>query len=200
MQRILSTIPPGSRRFGATLTLALLVALLAQIPALTPAVAEDSRDSSEKRTAKKSESASEANEINWMNYEDGVKLAKEQNKQILIDFSTAWCGYCKKMDRETFTNTSVIEYVNSNFVAIRVDGDSKREFEIDGFSTTEKKLTSEMYGVRGYPTFWFLESDGSKIGKQPGYQPAQGFLELLSFVSERKYLEQAEGASGGKGQ
>ncbi len=104
------------------------------------------------------------------------------------------------MDRETFTNTGVINYINDNFVAIRVDGDSKREFEIDGFSTTEKKLTSEMFGVRGYPTFWFLEPDGSKIGKQPGYQPAQGFLELLTYVKDKKYLEQADGSSQGQGQ
>lgn len=137
-----------------------------------------------------SSSAKEA--IKWLKYEEGVKQAKDSNKQLLIDFSTAWCGYCKKMDRETFSDQRVIEYINENFVAIKVDGDSKREFEIDGFKTSEKRITKELYGVSGYPTFWFLESDGEKIGRQPGYQPAEQFLSLLAYVKDEKYRETKE--------
>ncbi len=131
-------------------------------------------------------------EISWLNYEDGLVLAQELDMHVLIDFSTAWCGYCKKMDRETFKDTRVINFINDNFVAIKVDGDSRREFEIDGFVTSERRITKEIYGVRGFPTFWFLESDGSKIGRQPGYQPATGFLALLEYVSDRSYEENAK--------
>ncbi len=172
----------------ASVALALTMALILVFVAGASAFAEKSRDSA------KSSAPETPKEIVWRNYEDGIKIAEEQGKQILIDFSTVWCGYCKKMDRETFSDATVIDFINTNFVAIKVDGDSKREIEIDGFSTTEKRLTKEMFGVTGYPTFWFLESDGSKIGKQPGYQPAKGFLELLTFVTEKKYLEQSEGS------
>lgn len=130
---------------------------------------------------------SESKSIEWHTYEEGVRLAQEKNKHVLIDFSTKWCGFCKKMDRETFTDQKVINYINNHFVAVKVDGDSPREINLDGFKTSEKQITKEVYGVRGYPTFWFLESDGSKVGQQPGYQPPKDFLALLEFVKERKY-------------
>lgn len=135
------------------------------------------------------ESTEKPTEIVWRSYEDGLKFAQDRDKQVFIEFSTAWCGYCKKMDRETFTDKRVINYINENLVAVRVDADSRREFEIDGFKTTERNISKEVYGVRGYPTFWFLESDGSKIGSQSGYQPATGFLTLLEYVIDRKYDE-----------
>ena len=188
--------------FSGGVSLAALFTLLLLIPSL--AFADGARDSvktrAPKQAEKKADNSIDANEIVWRNYEDGLQLAKEQGKQILIDFSTAWCGYCKKMERETFKDASVIDFVNSNFVAIKVDGDSKREIELDGFTTTEKRLTNEMYGVRGYPTFWFLEPDGAKIGKQPGYQPAKSFLELLSYVNEKKYIEPSAGSAPKSGQ
>ncbi len=188
---------PSPNKFASAWAGALaLVFSLAFLTAGT-VFAESSRDSLKTRAPKSEHST---DEIAWLNYEDGVKLAQEQNKQILIDFSTSWCGYCKKMDRETFKDSKVIDFINTNFIAIKIDGDSKREIEIDGFSTTEKRLTKEMYGVTGYPTFWFLESDGSKIGKQPGYQPAQGFLELLTYVTEKKYLEGDKGSEGAQDQ
>lgn len=144
-----------------------------------------------------SESAPEAKpaEIEWVNYEDGLTLAQESEKQLLLDFRTKRCGWCKKMDRETFKDARVISFINDNFVAVKVDGESRREFEIDGFVTSEQRITREIYSVRGFPTFWFLESDGTKIGRQPGYQPAADFLTLLEYVSNRKYEENKEKAS-----
>lgn len=128
--------------------------------------------------------------IDWLNYEDALKLASETDKQVLIDFTTKTCGWCRRMEREAFADKRVIDYVNENFVATKVWGDSRRELTIDGFTTSEWRIAQEMYRVRGYPTFWFLESDGSKIGQQPGYQKPDGFLSLLQFVKDRKYEEQ----------
>ncbi|MFQ5607848.1 MAG: thioredoxin family protein [Candidatus Zixiibacteriota bacterium] len=162
-----------------------LLTLLAVVVIPPTAFTQTGSDKSKDRT----DSGEKPAEISWMPYEDGLRLAQEQDRQVLIDFSTAWCGYCKKMDRETFTDRRVIDYINENFIPVKVDGDSRREFEIDGFKTSEKRITKEIYGVRGFPTFWFLESDGAKIGQQPGYQPADGFLSLLEYVSDRKYDE-----------
>ena len=72
-------------------------------------------------------------EIQWMSYEDGIKKAKEENKHVFINFTTSWCGYCKKMKKEAFANDSVISLLNKDFVAVKVDGDSKKELDIDGY-------------------------------------------------------------------
>lgn len=170
------SLSPVRHKFSPFLFSIILVPLLS-----TSAISQESANSDSGST--KSESKS----IEWLTYEEGVRMAQENNKHVLIDFSTKWCGYCKKMDRETFTDPKVVNYINENFVAVKIDGDSPREINLDGFKTSEKQITKEVYGVRGYPTFWFLESDGSKIGQQPGYQPPKDFLALLEFVKERKY-------------
>lgn len=135
--------------------------------------------------SKKIKSASKT--INWYSYVDGLKKAKEENKQIFIDFKTGWCGYCKKMDREAFADSSIVSLLNNKFIAIQVDGDSRKEIEIDGYKITEKNLTRKEYGVSSYPTFWWLESDGTKIGNQVGYVPIEWMLGALEYVINKEY-------------
>ena len=129
----------------------------------------------------------EKKEITWNAFDDGLAKAAEGNKQVLVNFTAKWCGYCRKMDREVFTNPEVIEMVNDYFIPVKVDGESKKELDINGYKITEKNLTVREFGVRGYPTFWFLESDGTKIGPLGGYVPAETMLEVLTFVQERRY-------------
>lgn len=141
--------------------------------------------------SEKADSAEEA-KINWLKYEEGIKQAQESDKKVFIDFYTDRCGWCKKMDRETFTDARVIDYMNTNFVSVKVNGGSSRELEVEGFKTNERQIASQLYGVRGYPTYWFLEPDGSKIGRQPGYQPAEQFLQLLAYVKDEQYKKPKE--------
>lgn len=126
-------------------------------------------------------------EIEWLDYDKGLIKAKEENKHIFIDFTAKWCGWCKKLDRETFADARVIELLDEHFVSIKVDGDSKRKLSIDGYMITEQDLTRREYGVRGFPALWFLKPDGGKIGPIKGYVPADKFLDALTFVKDRKY-------------
>lgn len=128
-----------------------------------------------------------ATRIEWMSYDDGLAKAKKTDRQVLIDFTTSWCGWCKKMEREAFSDPEIIKTLNQEFVPIRVDGDSKRELNIDGYIISERDLTRSEYGVRGYPAFWFLESDGSKIGQVRGYKPTEAFKQALAYIKERQY-------------
>ena len=125
--------------------------------------------------------------ITWHAYGAALKKAAEEDKHIFIDFTAKWCGYCRKMDREVFTDQRVIDMLNDDFVSVKVDGDSKNELDIDGYKITERNLAVQEYGVRGYPTFWFLKSDGARLGPLGGYQPADVMLEALTWIKERKY-------------
>ena len=46
--------------------------------------------------------------------------AQKENKSLFLDFYTSWCGYCKKMDRSTFVNSSVVNTMNANYVALKL--------------------------------------------------------------------------------
>ncbi len=144
-------------------------------------------EKSDKKSKADSKPAIDTTVISWYPYDQGLKLAKEAGKHIMVDFTAKWCGYCKKMDKETFSNAEVIKFVNSNFVCIKVDGDSQNELDIEGYKITEANLARSEYRVTGYPTFWFLKSTSERIGPASGYRPSDQFLDLLYFVKDDLY-------------
>lgn len=114
------------------------------------------------------------NGVTYYKYEEGLKKAKEDSVHVVVFFETTWCGWCKKMDKTTLVDEKVVDQLKNHFVAVKVDGDKRRE------------LTKE-YGVRGYPSTWFLKSDGSKIAPIQGYWPAEDFYWLLRYIGENAY-------------
>jgi len=61
--------------------------------------------------------------LTWLSYNEGLALAEKENKYILIDFYTDSCGYCKKMDKETYSKEEVKKFLNENFVVVKVNAE-----------------------------------------------------------------------------
>ena len=115
-----------------------------------------------------------ADSINWYTYSEGLALGKSEKKIVFLHFYADWCRYCKKMTQETFMDPSVIAYLNTNFVSIRVNSDK------------ERKLASD-YGVRGLPTTWFLKENGEKVGPIPGYISPDKLLLMLKKIYSKEH-------------
>lgn len=126
-------------------------------------------------------------EISWMRYDEGLTKAESEGKHVFIDFSVKSCFFCRKMEKTTYADEGVINLLNGNFIPVRVHGDSNHQLDIDGYKVSEKNLSRFEFGVTGFPTFWFLESDGTKLGTLRGYQRPDQFKEILTYVAERKY-------------
>ncbi len=122
--------------------------------------------------------------IKWYALDKALPMAKEQNKFIFIDFYTTWCGYCKKMDREVFTKKEIINLLNNDFIAVKVNGESKNMLEIDGYKISERDLTKKEFKVKGYPTFWWLTPSGKKLHSQSGYAPADFWINALNTIKK----------------
>jgi thioredoxin-related protein len=101
-------------------------------------------------------------------YEEAVEQAKKEGKTVLLDFYTDWCGWCKKMDKDTFALENVGEYMNQHFVSIKLD--AEQEF---GAQMAEK------YEVEGFPTFVVVDPQSMKSNTIVGYQPPAMWLEKL---------------------
>jgi thioredoxin-related protein len=124
--------------------------------------------------------------ITWVKYDEGLALASKLDKMIFVDFYTDWCKFCHKMDRETFSDKEIIGYFNETFIGVKINGDSKIKLKLPQGEFSGNEL-SRMFGVRGYPTYWFLKPDGERINYTSGYSPPTRFLPLLKFVGGKHY-------------
>ena len=112
--------------------------------------------------------------IKWHSFKEGMVLGNSTSKKIFLNFHADWCRYCHVMEKKTFKNRSVVNYLNKNFISIKVDFDK------------EKKI-SALFKVKGLPDNWFFSKDGEIIGHRPGYIPPDTFLKILkSFIARDK--------------
>lgn len=98
-----------------------------------------------------------------------LDMARSSQKLVLVDMYTDWCGWCHKLDEETYTDEDVIRYVNSRFVTLRLNAE-------DGM---EGQTLARQIHVRGYPCTIILDSDGHVRGTIYGYMGPQEFSNKL---------------------
>jgi thiol:disulfide interchange protein len=83
--------------------------------------------------------------------------AKAENKLIFVDAYTSWCGPCRWMSANIFTDASVASYYNQNFINLKMD---QEKGEGPAFART--------YKVMAYPTLIFMNSSGTEINRNVG--------------------------------
>ncbi len=98
---------------------------------------------------------------------DALAKAKTQNKIIFLDAFTSWCGPCKMMDKNTFTDPKVGQLYNATFVNMQVDMEKGEGVGI-----------AQRYGVNAYPTLLFIDAEGQVVHRALGYRDAAQFLAL----------------------
>ena len=64
-----------------------------------------------------------AQEIQWMTWDQAIAKNNENPRKIMIDVYTDWCGWCKRMDKSTFVDTAVVNYVNKHFYAVKFNAE-----------------------------------------------------------------------------
>jgi thioredoxin-related protein len=99
-------------------------------------------------------------------WEEVQKEAKEKKKMIFIDAFTEWCGPCKAMAANTFTDKTVGAYFNENFINYKYD-----------MEKTDGPAFAARYGVTAYPSLFFINSKGNVIHKVVGYQKPEQLLD-----------------------
>jgi len=101
------------------------------------------------------------------NFASILAKAKTEKKLVFMDAYASWCGPCKLMEKNVFTDKNVADFYNKNFINVRID-----------MEKGEGKELAMKYGVRSYPTFLFLNAEGEIVGKELGYIKSEEFLEL----------------------
>ena len=103
--------------------------------------------------------------------QQALTVASKEKKMVFVDFYTTWCGPCKKMSSEVFTQGQVGVYFN-----LKVDAEKGEGVEL-----------AKRYQVKAYPTFVVLKADGTEIYRTSGARPANEFLDKIQKGIDPKW-------------
>lgn len=148
--------------------------------------------------AQQPEVAAAATPVKWMSFEEAVEKSKTEKRKIFIDVYTDWCGWCKVMDKNTFTDPQIAKLLNEKYYPVKFDAEQTGDVVFRG--TTFKFVPFGNKGAHqlamallnnqmSYPNFVFLDEEFRIVPifdnstSVPGYRKPEEFHVFLSFVA-----------------
>jgi len=142
----------------------------------------------------------QSQEIEWLSWQEATERAqKDANpKKIFVDVYTDWCGWCKRMDIDTFQNAAVAAYMSEHFYMVKLDGEGKEPIEFKGktyeFVPSGTKgyhqfAAALLQGRLSYPTVVFLDEGLNMLSPVPGYQKPGPFMNIARYFGDDIYKE-----------
>ena len=101
------------------------------------------------------------------NWDETLQKAKSENKLIFLEIHASWCGSCKRLKENTFTDREASDLYNSNFINFALDGEKG-----------EGKVLAQKYGIRAYPALLFVDHTGRLVAEVNGYHNPRRFVQL----------------------
>lgn len=127
--------------------------------------------------------------INWITLEEAFAKTKTAPRKILIDVYTDWCGWCKVMDKKTFTDPKVVSYVNQNYYAVKFNAESRKDVKIgetvykfDAANRAHQAAIALLQGRMSYPSIVYLDEEFNMIQPVPGYMEVKPFHQIITFI------------------
>ena len=141
--------------------------------------------------------------IQWLDITSAQKVAaesKDDTRKYFIDCYTGWCGWCKKMDSDTFSDTLIAKIVNRYFIPVKFNAEETepitfygKEYKNKGKSHSSRRgsphsLAYYLLNNRlSYPSFSIVDREGKVLVVQPGYYTAKDFEVFLVYIGEEFY-------------
>lgn len=126
-------------------------------------------------------------ELNWVGTEVVYGNVAGKRDLSVIFFMAEWCGWCSRLKNETLADSTVIQILGESYNIAYVNYQADSTVSYLGQRVTCGELTSEIYGVRGFPSMAFCDRDGELLGMAPGYKSAAAMIELLEKVRGGNY-------------
>lgn len=139
--------------------------------------------------------------INWMSMDAALAAQQEQPKKIFMDVYTTWCGPCKLLDKNTFSDKNVIKFINKNYYPVKFNAEGSESITFEDFTYTNPNYQPERKGrnsthlfadalkVPGYPSLVFFEENGKLIQAIPGYKTPSELEIYLKMIANNDYKE-----------
>jgi thioredoxin-related protein len=137
-----------------------------------------------------------AAQINWLTWEEAQAKSKKEPRKIIVDVYTQWCGWCKKMDKETFAQPEIAKYISKYYYAVKFDAETKTPITVNGKvyeyvksgNSGYHQLAAEiMFGKMSYPTIVFLNEKFEVLQPIPGYKDPASLDKIMKYFAEDYY-------------
>ena len=138
--------------------------------------------------------------INWMTMEEAERKVMEEPRKIFVDVYTDWCGWCKRMEANTFSHPYIIEYINENFYAVKLNAEQEEPITFRGVEYVNENpgerrsshnfARALLQGRMSYPSVAFFDEELNLITAIPGYREPKDFEPILVFFNEDVFIRQ----------
>ncbi|NVK53464.1 MAG: DUF255 domain-containing protein [Flavobacteriaceae bacterium] len=134
--------------------------------------------------------------VNWISFEKAIELTKKNPKPILIDVYTDWCGWCKRMDKNTYANTTIATYINQHYYAVKMDGEGKKPITYKGYTFKFQQQGNTKYhelsaallnGKLSYPSTIILSKEEKLLDRIPGYLKPKTMEMVLAYYNNNTF-------------
>jgi len=119
----------------------------------------------------------------WKGFDEGMREARAKKLPVIVDFSTDWCGWCKKMDAEVFSRPDIAQRLSKEFITVRLDAESGSFLTYRGKRMTAAQFTALMK-VEGFPTLIVFDPQGNVMTQLGGFVEGKYFLMFMDFIKK----------------
>ena len=133
--------------------------------------------------------------VAWIPFGEMERIIKGKPKKVFVDIYTDWCGWCKVMDKKTFTDARVMEHLREGFYAVKFNAESRKSITFKGkryaFTGKVNALAPTLTGgPLSYPTSVILDENLDVVASIPGYIKAPRMRKILSYFRGNHYKEE----------
>lgn len=127
-----------------------------------------------------------AQEVKWMSFNDAIAAQKKNKKPIFMDVYTVWCGPCKMLDKNTFSDPKVAELINKKYNPVKFNAEGNeaitfadKKFANPSYDENRKNTRNAMHefagflALRGYPTMVIIDANNKVSKSIVGYRSAE---------------------------
>ncbi len=136
--------------------------------------------------------------LDWMDINQLPAQLETQSRPVIIDLYTNWCYWCKVMDKKTYSNSKVIEYITDNFYAAKLDAESKdivywkeKEYNYNNNYKINEFALYATSGQLGFPATIIIPDTHSEPISIPGFLEPKEIEPILKYFGEGKYKTQS---------
>jgi thioredoxin-related protein len=135
--------------------------------------------------------------VNWITFDEAYIKCKKNPRPIMIDVYTTWCGPCKMMSNQTFSNPQIAKYINDNFYAVKFDAETKDSVKFDKYvfvssdnsnpKAPHQFAASILDNQLAYPSIVFLNNQIQRLDILKGFMPPKNFEPILNYYGSGDY-------------